>query len=130
DPVPLWFGGKNAFFDGHRIGYACVGLDYFDTLRIPLVVGRDFSRSDSASAPLVAIVNESLARRLWPAGNVLGQRVKTYDGSLEVVGVAKDAKYLSLAEVNEPYLYRPIAQRESDNPALSLAVRTTGEPLD
>src|SRR6185436_10594581 len=55
DPVPLWFGGKNAFFDGHRFGYACVGLDYFATLRIPLVLGRDFSRTDSASAPPVTI---------------------------------------------------------------------------
>jgi ABC-type antimicrobial peptide transport system permease subunit len=66
---------------------------------------------------------------LWPAGNVLSQRLKTFDGSLEVIGVAKDAKYLSLAEVDEPYLYRPIAQSETDNPALSLAVRTTGDPM-
>jgi predicted permease len=129
DPVPLWFGGKNAHFDGHRIGYACIGLGYFETLRIPLVLGRDFTRSDSASAPLVAIVNETLARRLWPRGNVLGQRLKTDDGFLEVVGVARDSKYLSLAETDEPYLYRPIAQSDTDNPALSLAVRTTGEPV-
>ena len=129
DPVPLWFGGKNAHFNGHRMGYAAIGLDYFQTLRIPLVIGRDFSRSDTASAPLVAIVNETLARRLWPAGNVLGQRLKAHDGVVEVVGVARDAKYLSLAEVDEPYLYRPIAQSETDNPALSLAVRTTGDPM-
>src|SRR5688572_108562 len=129
DPVPLWFGGKNAHFNGHRTGYAAIGLDYFETLRIPLMLGRDFSRSDTASAPLVAIVNETFARRLWPAGNALGQRLKAHDGVLEVIGVAKDAKYLSLAEVDEPYLYRPIAQSETDNPALSLAVRTTGDPM-
>lgn len=129
DPVPLWFGGKNAQFDGHRIGYACVGLAYFETLRIPLVMGRDFTRNDNAGAPPVAIVNETLARRLWPAGNVLGQRLKTFDGDLEVVGVAKDAKYLSLADDDAPYLYRPIAQSETDNATLSLAVRTTGDPL-
>jgi predicted permease len=129
DPVPLWFGGKNAHFNGHRTGYAAIGLDYFKTLRIPLVIGRDFNRGDTPSAPLVAIVNETFARRLWPAGNALGQRLEAHDGVLEVVGVARDAKYLSLAEVDEPYLYRPITQSESDNPALSLAVRTTGDPL-
>jgi hypothetical protein len=79
---------------------------------------------------MVAIVNHSLARRLWPDGNVLGQRLRTHDGVLEVVGVARDAKYLSLAEVDEPYLYRPMAQSETDNPALSLAVRTTGDPME
>jgi putative ABC transport system permease protein len=138
DPVPLWFGGKSAFFGvdgsaaaerGHRLLYSCIGPGYFDTLKIPLLRGRDFNRSDSASAPFVAIVNETLARRLWPGGNALGQRLRSHDGVLEVVGIARDAKYLSLAETDEPYLYRPIAQRESDNPALSLAVRTTGDPM-
>jgi predicted permease len=137
DPVPLWFGGKNSFFGvedtdapgtrQHRIGYAAIGLRYFDTLRIPLLQGRDFNRGD-ASGPLVAIVNDTLARRLWPGGNVLGRRLRTHDGVVEVVGVARDAKYLSLAEVDEPYVYRPIAQSPSDNLALSLAVRTAGDP--
>ena len=138
DPVPLWFGGKFARFavdgseaadGGQRMGYSAIGPGYFDTLRIPLLSGRDFNRSDTASAPLVAIVNGTLARRLWPGGNALGQRLRTHDGALEIVGIAKDAKYLSLAEVAEPWIYRPIAQSPSDNPAVSLAVRTIGDPM-
>ena len=112
DPVPLWFGGKFARFAvdgseaaerGHRHGLLGV-LAPATSTRCGFLCcsGRDFNRSDTASAPLVAIVNETLARRLWPAGNALGQRLRTHDGVLEVVGIAKDAKYLSLAEVAEP----------------------------
>lgn len=138
DPVPLWFGGKFAGFKDARagasattlrLGYSCIGLGYFTTLQIPLLRGRDFSRADGATAPLVAIVNETLARKLWPAGDALGQRLTTHDGTLEIVGIAKDAKYLSLGDVGQGWVYRPIAQDPTDNPALSLAVRTTGDPL-
>jgi predicted permease len=133
DPVPLWFGGRFAPYgtDQHsprRVGHASVGLQYFATMRIPLITGRDFQPADTAAAPAVAIVNETMARRFWPDGNAVGQRLRDWEGHVEVVGVARDAKYLSLSETNEPYVYRPIAQLPSTNVTLSLAVRTTGDP--
>jgi predicted permease len=137
DPVPLWFGGSFAHFragdDGQgerlRIGHSRVAPRYFDTLRIPLLIGRDFTRADDASAPPVAIVNETLARRLWPEGSAVGRRLHDADESLEIVGVARDAKYLSLADTSTMWVYRPLAQNPSTNVTLSLAVRTTGDPL-
>ena len=137
DPVPLWFGGNFAFFraddggggDSLRVGHARVTPGYFETLKIPLLVGRDFVPSDNASAPSVAIVNEALARRLWPDGSALGKRLRNRDQSIEVIAVARNAKYSSLADSSAMYLYRPLAQNPTDNVSLSLAVRTTGDPL-
>jgi len=138
DPVPLWFGGSFAHFsiEGdhgpgalQRMGFARVAPGYFETLRIPLVAGRDFSASDASSAPWVAIINETMARRLWPDRSAIGQRVRGLDHVIEVVGIARDAKYLSLAERAQPWVYVPLAQASSNNTTLSLAVRATGDPM-
>ncbi len=138
DPVPLWFGGSFAHFSiesgqasraSERIGFTLVGPMYFETLRVPLLRGRSFTASDNASASLVAIVNETMARRFWPDGNALGQHIRNRDHAIEIVGIARDAKYQSLAESARPWLYRPLAQTPTDNPTLSLAVRTTGDPM-
>jgi predicted permease len=141
DPVPLWYGGNFAYFapedDGRaegaqRVGFSRIAPDYFRTLKIPLLRGRDFTSSDLApAAAAVAIVNETLARRFWPDGDALGKRIRNGKTLIEVVGIAADAKYFSLADSNRPYLYRPnhreIGRPESENPALSLAVRSSGD---
>jgi putative ABC transport system permease protein len=135
DPVPLWFGWNAAFFsiDGGtaqvRLTYARIAPGYFDTLRIRLLRGRDFTRSDTASTSPVVIVNETMARRYWPEGNALGAKIRRREAVMEVVGIAQDAKYGSLAEVSEPFLYQPLAQDPSNNLTLSLAVRTAGDPM-
>ena len=135
DPVPLWFGWNAAFYsiDGGeaqvRLNYARIAPGYFDTLRIRLLRGRDFTRLDTTTAPPVAIVNETMARRYWPDGNAVGAKIRRGDAVIEVVGVARDAKYATLAEVSEPFLYQPLAQEPSTNLTLSLAVRTAGDPL-
>jgi predicted permease len=128
DPVPLWFGGNFAWYsaDGgvaEQIGFSRVAPGYFRTLRLPLVLGRDFTTADRASAPPVAIVNETLARRLFPGGNALGRGLRRGKTRMHVVGIAADAKYRSLAEPPQPWIYVPLAQEPTDNPALSLAVR-------
>lgn len=137
DPVPLWFGGNNSSFevvDGpsagqrYRIGYSRVAPHYFDVVGIPLLRGRDFTRADTPSAPLVAIVNETMARMLWPGGEAVGGRIREGDSVIEVVGIARDAKYRHLGETSTPFLYVPLAQDPTDNPTLSLAVRATGDP--
>jgi hypothetical protein len=109
------------------MGHASVGLQYFATVRIPLVAGRDFEPTDTTASPDVAIVNETLARRFWPDGNAVGQRLRHGKDEIEVVGVARDAKYQSLSEKDQPWVFRPITQLPSANVTLSLAVRTTGD---
>jgi predicted permease len=137
DPVPLWFGGSFAHFSSGddarretlRVGHSRVTPGYFETLKMPLLAGRDFSRSDDAAAPAVAIVNETLARRFWPDGGAIGRRIYSGDRGIEVIGVARNAKYLSLADASPLWLYRPLAQNPSENVTLSLAVRTLGDPM-
>jgi predicted permease len=137
DPVPLWFGGRNAHFEAvsgqeHsaplRSGYASIAPDYFKVMRMPLLRGRDFTRSDTAASPRVAIVNETMARTLWPNRDALGQRMRQQKDIIEIVGIARDAKYAHLGETSTPFVYLPLAQEPSENITLSLAVRTTGDP--
>jgi predicted permease len=138
DPVPLWFGANRAFFSIENTatsqapvptGFSRIGPGYFRTLRIPLLRGRDFTSSDTGTAPPVAIVNDTMARRYWPDGDAVGRRIRNRGAVIEIVGIARDAKYTSLAETSLPWLYRPLAQEPTDNPSLSLAVRTIGDPM-
>ena len=133
DPVPLWFGGNFASYriensGVQRMGRSRVGLQYFELMKIPMLVGRDFGPNDTARSPLVAIVNETMARRFWPDGNAVGQRIDSGDGPTEIVGVVRDSKYQSLSEASQPYVFEPITQQPSNNTSLSLAVRTVGDP--
>ena len=91
---------------------------YFETMGIGLVQGRAFTESDRTGAPEVAIINQTLASRLFGERNPIGQRVVHQVGPppgrprfLEVVGVARDSKYRSLGEDPRPFVYVPTAQR-------------------
>ena len=136
DPVPLWFADSAASYviDGrpderHRIRHTSITPGFFKTLQIPLLRGRDFTTADSPAAPPVAVVNETMARRFWPDGNAIGQRIRDGDDVIEIVGIARDAKYVTLADTSTLWLYRPLAQSPKDNLSLSLAVRTSGDPM-
>ena len=86
---------------------------YFETLGMRLLNGRDFTASDRAGTPAVAVVNESLAEQLWPGRNAIGERFRVgRDGAqlLEVIGVVQTARYRSLVEPPRPFFYRPFAQ--------------------
>jgi putative ABC transport system permease protein len=99
---------------------------YFETVGIPLVRGRAFSSTESATAADVVIVNEALAARLWPDEGALG-RALVLSGEekiVRVVGVARDSKYRTLTEAARPHIYRPTPPTLG----LSLLARTTGEP--
>ncbi len=80
---------------------------YFETLSIPLLRGRDLSESDVAGGPLAVVVNEALARRLWPAGEALGQRLTTDESedAFTVVGVVADRAPLTPGSPPEPELW-------------------------
>jgi predicted permease len=102
---------------------------YLEAVGIPLRQGRDFRPQDEESAPPVAIVNETMAARLWPGEAAVGRRFhwnRQEDRPLEVVGVAADSKYITMGEEPEPHIYLPLAQAFSGT--MVLLVRTEGDP--
>ena len=105
---------------------ASVGVDYFPVLRLPLLEGRAFGRSDDERAARVAVVNETLARRVWPDGSALGRTFRFRDRPTTVVGIARDAKYATLDEATPSFVYFPLAQVWQ--PTQALLVRTSADP--
>lgn len=102
--------------DEIRTDWDVVSPGYFDALRLPIVAGRAFTAADRQGAPLVAIVNETLAARVWPGRDAIGQRLLQETGAsstqvLEVVGVARNAKYRGVGETAAPFIYVPLAQQ-------------------
>jgi predicted permease len=100
----------------------------FQALGIPLLQGRDFQSSDHANSTLVAIIDETLSRRYWPANDAIGRRIRTTgnDVWLTIVGVVGGIKHNSLSEEKEPHIYFPLAQ--APDPRASFVVRTDGSP--
>jgi len=107
--------------------YNVVAPDYFGTLRIPLVAGRDFARTDDDGAQAAVIVNETLARRFWETpDNAVGKRIRS--GSNEwrnVIGVARDLKYSRLSEGPRPFVYYPLLQTYA--PGLTIHARAAAD---
>jgi putative ABC transport system permease protein len=104
--------------------------EYFAAAHVALVAGRTFDDRDGAKATPVVIVNQTLARQLWPDRDPLGRRVRLAhaDTMAEVIGVVKDGKYILLWEAPRPMLFQPIAQ---DAPSqATLEVVTAGSPHD
>jgi predicted permease len=93
-----------------------VSAGYFETLNLRIVQGRPFTDRDRAGAAPVAIVNEHIAAQLWPGQNAVGQRLiqqssPTEQRTLEVVGVARTAKYRLVGEPPRNFIYVPLAQQ-------------------
>ncbi len=120
DGTPVPSDGSDPGVDVHLQD---VSEGYFDALRMPLVAGRGFRRADDASAPRVAVINQTFARRAWPEGGALG-RTFVYEGQrVTVVGVARDAKYTSLTETTPMFLFLPIAQEWPPRQTLMVRAR-------
>ncbi len=107
-------------------------LNYFDTMKIQLVNGRDFTNQDTSKSKLVAIINEAFVRAYFPDENPIGKLVKP-GVSLsketpwrEIVGVVKDVKHLTLRRDYDPELYVPHVQLPITS--MGLVVRTDGDP--
>jgi predicted permease len=100
---------------------------YFEALGIGLRSGRTFTESDRASSERVVVVNETLARTLWPGQNPVGQTITT-DGGRRVVGVVADVRHAALERASGPEMYLPMRQT-GDYAAMQLVVRTA-LPLD
>jgi macrolide transport system ATP-binding/permease protein len=95
------------------VEYNEVGPDYFVTMGIPLLSGREFTRADDEKAALVAVVNETMAKRYWRGKDPIGERVQVKGRWIRVVGVAKDSKYQSVRETPKPFFYVPGRQNAS-----------------
>jgi ABC-type antimicrobial peptide transport system, permease component len=115
------------------VGSNAVSPNFFETLGVSLLNGRDFTVQDTNSSPRVVIVNETLARAFFSDQNPVGRKLRVMrrggpPASCEIVGVVRDSKYLSLGEDSRPYLFMPFAQ--NPQPAMSLHVRSVGNPKD
>ena len=105
---------------------------FLSAMGTPLIAGREFMPSDDDRAPLVAIVNESFARRFLPAKDVIGARLFRETGSgssdlMEIVGVVQDSKWVNLRDDPSPMYYRPYSQM-GGTPVVRLALRMSGDP--
>ncbi|HEX4681089.1 MAG TPA: ABC transporter permease [Gemmatimonadaceae bacterium] len=96
---------------------------YFRTMGIPLRQGRDFTAADASGATSVVVVNETLARRLWPDRDAVGQAIARGSGRLLVVGVVGDVRHEALDREFTGELYFPMRQL-ADYSAVNLVVRT------
>ena len=111
------------------VEYNEVGPDYFTTLGIPLVTGRQFTRADDEKAALVAVVNETMAAKYWRSRNPIGERVQVKGRWMQVVGVAKDSKYQSVRETPKPFFYVPLRQNFSRGAGLYIRTPLSPETM-
>jgi putative ABC transport system permease protein len=131
---PLMAGDKPVPRPGEFLyaSFTPVSANYFATMEIPLRAGRAFTETEMNDTPPVTVINESLARRLWPGENPIGKRLRQGAADSEatwreVVGVAADVKQNGL-QIDAPLqVYLPLALRNSSS--VGLVVRTEGEPL-
>jgi len=108
------------------VEYNQVGPGYLATLGIPLLSGREFARSDDENAPLVAIVNRTMANRYWGGQDPIGHRLQVKGRWARVVGVVADSKYESVRETPRPFFYVPLWQDFDREPDLNIR---TSQPL-
>jgi putative ABC transport system permease protein len=108
-----------------------IGPNYFQTVGISLLKGRDFNELDMENRPGIVIVNETFARHYFGGQEALGKRLSV-DGAQgpwrEIVGIVRDSKYMTLGEAARPFAYLPLAQNHETG--MTLLVRTRGEPAD
>ncbi len=93
-----------------RAFMSSVGADFFRTLQMPVVRGRGIDTRDRRGAPSAGVVNETLARQLWSGTDPLGRQLQLDGNVIEVVGVARNAKYDEATEDPRPFLYLALAQ--------------------
>jgi putative ABC transport system permease protein len=106
-----------------------VSTDFFDTLRIPIVRGRVFDDSDGPDAARVAVINQTMAERYWPGRDPIGRKFQFAGDTrpwMQVAGVVRDGKYLSISDHPEPYFYVPLRQNYGSSEVL--LVRSSATP--
>jgi len=113
----------------HNVYMMTVSPEFFDTMEIPIAAGRQFTAQDSKTAPKVAIINETAARKLFPNGSAIGRRVgfsPEQASEFEIVGVMKDTKYNSVRNAAPPTLYQ--SHLQGNLRSMNFVLRTQGDP--
>ena len=113
---------------GTTIDVARVSAEYFPTLGIAILQGRNFQASDTPTSPNVAIVNEAFARRYWPNDSAVGKRLRQRDFTgpeYEIVGVSADYKVSTIGEATTPYIHYAVSQRPDKGE--EIVARTRGD---
>jgi predicted permease len=109
--------------------YNEIGPAYLATLGIPLVAGREFTRADDETSQPVAIVDETMAKQFWRDGDPMNRRVQVKGTWLQIVGVARTAKYRNLMEPPKPFFYVPLRQNFSGAASLQLRTRQSAATI-
>ena len=144
--IPLWGGGDRTFFiEGRPVAaqesppdeqLRFVSANYFSTMAIPLLSGREFTDRDVPQSPHVAVINRAMMERYWPGEDPLGRRVAFLRDDptwYEIVGVVGNVKHGSLEGEDKPELYVPFLQplfASARVPSMFLVVRSSSEPLE
>ncbi|HZZ38932.1 MAG TPA: ABC transporter permease [Acidobacteriaceae bacterium] len=104
------------------------GSDFFHTMGIPIVQGRDFSSADNPSAPDVALVNQPMARRYWPRGNAIGSIVVVNKRPRHIIGIIGNYTYADPSDTGpDPLLFLPLAQNDYSYAIVAVRYRTTAD---
>jgi len=125
----IWVPGRHRPGEhGDTVEVSTVSTDYFKTMGVGIVEGRAFADADRPDTPRVAIVNETLARRVWPGESAIGKIFRTRGGEgppFVIVGVSADHKVRTLSELPTPFLQIPRSQRPG--PYAAIIARTRGD---
>lgn len=126
-------GRQNLDTDESHVNYDAVSPNYFSTMKVPLLSGREFNDADTATSPKVAIINEAMMKAFFPNRNPIGVHLAMGSGNevkpdIEIVGVVKDAKESHVRDNARPYFYRPYAQFGKLF-GMTFYVRTNQDPL-
>jgi putative ABC transport system permease protein len=114
-----------------QAGLRVISTGYLHAAGIPLIKGREFTDDDRPGSVPVAVINETMARRYWPASDPMGRtlRLKEDERWISIVGMVPDIKHMGLKAEEGPVVYIPYAQKTQDWLAwTTLLMRTSGEP--
>ncbi len=119
---------QNPNYRGSLVTFNDIAPGYFETMRIPIKQGRDFTEFDGDQSKAVAVVNEAMARQLWPGQDALSKRFAIVQQTtmIEVVGVVATTVINAVGEDPTPMIYRPLRQEYA--PGVALLTRTKGNP--
>jgi len=139
-PMGYVIKGDSLAIDGYQppsgqpapnVSYNVISPDYFQTMRIPMARGRTFTDADDEKAQYVAIVNEVMAKHFWANQDPLGRHftmTREPKHSIQVVGIARDSRFLGVTLAINAHFYVPYAQHDEANSLETLQVRTAGAP--
>jgi len=134
-PMTLTHKAEDAYPEGYvphpheslQVYHAEVAPQYFESLHIPILEGREFTPDDDEKAPKVLIVDQTAARRYWPGQDPLGKKLRIWGMLFTVVGVAKNSTHMFVNEAPEPMVYMSFFQQGYET---IVQVKTEGNPAD